>query len=84
MYATIATPGMATSAFVEQFTGYVERWVSRRQSQTASAPADPKGPGRPCELPVAVLWSRVLLCVLHRARGVRAVACVGVPGLRHL
>ncbi len=81
MYATIATPGMATSAFVEQFKGYVERWVRRQQSQAASAPADPKGPGRPCELPAAVLWSRVLLCVLHRARGVRdvwrALVCQG-------
>src|SRR5260370_10566664 len=81
MYTTIATPGMATSAFVEQFKGYVERWVRRQQSQAASAAADPKGPGRPCELPAAVLWSRVLLCVLHRARGVRdvwrALVCQG-------
>src|SRR5258708_34338168 len=81
MYTTIATPGMATSAFVEQFKGYVERWVRRQQSQAASAAADPKGPGRPCELPAAVLWGRVLLCVLHRARGVRdvwrALVCQG-------
>jgi hypothetical protein len=81
MYATIAPPGMATSAFVEQFKGYVERWVRRQQSQVASAAAEPKGPGRPCELPAAVLWSRVLLCVLHRARGVRdvwrALVCQG-------
>jgi hypothetical protein len=72
---------MATSAFVEQFKGYVERWVSRQQSQAASAPGEPKGPGRPCALPAAVLWSTVLLCVFHRARGVRdvwrALVCQG-------
>ena len=73
MYATIGLPGRASTAFVDQFKGYVERWVSRQQSQAASAPADPKGPGRPCELPAAVLWSRVVLCVLHRACGVRDV-----------
>ncbi len=73
MYATIVSPGMATSAFVDQFKGDVERWVSRQQSQAARAPVDPKGPGRPCELPAAVLWSGLLLCVLHRARGVRDV-----------
>jgi len=81
MYVTIISPAMATSAFVEQFTGYVERWVSRQQSQAASAPGEPKGPGRPCALPAAVLWSGVLLCVLHRARGVRdvwrALVCQG-------
>jgi hypothetical protein len=71
MDATIATPGMATRACVEQFNGDVERWVSRQPSQAARVPADPKGPGRPCALPAAVLWSRVWLCVLHRARGVR-------------
>jgi hypothetical protein len=72
---------MATPAFVDQFKGYVERWVSRQQSQVAPAPADPKGPGRPCELPSEILWSRLLLCVLHRARGVRdvwrALVCQG-------
>ena len=81
MYVTIVSPAMATSAFVEQFTGYVERWVSRQQSQAASAPGEPKGPGRPCALPAAVLWSRMLLCVLHRGRGVRdvwrALVCQG-------
>jgi len=71
MYATIATPGMASTAFVEQFKGYVERWMSRQQSQAASVPADPKGPGRPFDLPSSVLWSTLLLCVLNRARGVR-------------
>lgn len=73
MYATIVAPGMATSAFVEQFKGYVERWVRRQQSEAASGPAEPKGPGRPCELPAEVLWSTLLLCVLQRARGVREV-----------
>lgn len=81
MYATIVAPGMATSAFVEQFKGYVERWVRRQQSEAASAPAEPKGPGRPCELPAEVLWSTLLLCVLQRARGVcevwRALVCQG-------
>ena len=81
MYATIVSPAMATSAFVDQFQGYVERWMRRQQSQAASAPGDPKGPGRPCELPAAVLWSGLLLCVLHRARGVRdvwrALVCQG-------
>src|SRR5260370_5328053 len=62
---------MASTAFVEQFKGYVERWMSRQQTQAASVPADPKGPGRPCDLPSSVLWSTVLLCVLNRARGVR-------------
>ncbi len=84
MYATIATPGMATSAFVEQFTGYVERWVSRRQSQTASAPADPKGPGRPCETRCGFVEQGVVVCLASCAWGTRRVACVGVPGLRHL
>lgn len=72
---------MATPAFVDQFKGYVERWVSRQQSQVAPAPADPKGPGRPCALPSEILWSRLLLCVLNRARGVRdvwrALVCQG-------
>jgi DDE family transposase len=71
MYATIATPALASTAFVAQFKEYVERWVRRKQSQVASAPADPTGPGRPCELPSEVLWSSLLQCVLNRARGVR-------------
>ena len=64
---------MATTAFVDQFKSYVERWMSRQQSQARGAPADPKGPGRPCDLPAEVLWSTLLLCVLNRARGVRDV-----------
>lgn len=81
MYARRVSPALATSAFVEQFKGYVERWVRRQQNEAASAPAEPKGPGRPCELPAAVLWSTLLLCVLQRARGVRegwrALVCQG-------
>lgn len=72
---------MATSGFVEQFKAYVERWIGRQQSQAARAPAEPTGPGRPCELPAAVLWSTLLLSVLQRARGVRevwrAIVCQG-------
>jgi hypothetical protein len=81
MYATIVSPGLATSGFVEQFKAYVERWISRQQSQTASAPAEPPGPGRPCELPAEVLWSTLLLSVLQGVRGVRdvwrALVCQG-------
>jgi hypothetical protein len=81
MYTTIGSPTGANAAFVDQFKGYMERWVSKQQSQTASRPADPKGPGRPCELPAEVLWSTLLLCVLNRARGVRdvwrALVCQG-------
>ena len=73
MYATIGMPGLATSGFVEQFKAYVERWVSKQQSEAASAPAEPTGPGRPCELPAEVLWSTVLLSVLQRVQGVREV-----------
>ena len=71
MNATIGLPGMASPAFVEPFTGYVEQWVRRQQRQAASVPADPKGPGRPCELPEEALWSSLLRCVLTRAHGVR-------------
>jgi Transposase DDE domain len=81
MYATIGMPGRASTAFVEQFKGYVERWVSRQQSQAASVPAESPGPGRPCELPAEVLWSTLLLSVLQRVRGVRdvwrALVCQG-------
>jgi hypothetical protein len=73
MYATIVSPGLATAGFVEQFKAYVERWVSKQQRQAMRAPAEPPGPGRPCELPAEVLWSTVLLSVLQRAQGVREV-----------
>src|SRR5947207_15670150 len=41
MYATIVSPGLATSGFVEQFKAYVQRWISKQQSQAARAPAEP-------------------------------------------
>jgi len=73
MYPTIAAPTPASEAFVDQLTGYVERWMRRMQSQTErqGAPADLKGPSRPRELPEEVVWRSLLLCVLTRARGVR-------------
>lgn len=73
MYATIGVPAKANAAFLDQFKSYVERWMSRQQSQAGGAPPAPKGPGRPCELPAEVLWSTLLLGVLQRVRGVRQV-----------
>jgi hypothetical protein len=76
MYFTIGTPTPANDGFVEEFRGYVERWMKRMQSQGESqgAGSDAKGPGRPPELPAAV-------CVGSGARSARPVARVGVPGL---
>lgn len=49
MYFTIGTPTPANDGFVEEFRGYVERWMKRMQSQGESqgAGSDAKGPGRP-------------------------------------
>ena len=83
MYSTIGSPYPANDAFVEQFRGYVQRWMQRMQSQRESqgAGSDATGPGRPRELPAAALWSSLLLCVLDRAQGVRdlwrALVCQG-------
>ncbi len=41
------------------------------QTERQGAPPDPKGPGRPRELPEEVVWRSLLQCVLTRARGVR-------------
>ena len=73
MYATIGLPALATAGCAEQFKAYVERWISTQQSESVRAPAEAKGPGRPCELPASVLWSTFLLSVLQRVRGVREV-----------
>ena len=73
MYPTTGVPAPATSAFLDQFKAYVLRWLRRQQSECASAPAEPAGPGRPRELPAKVLWSTLLLGVLQRVRGVREV-----------
>ena len=73
MYPTTGVPAPATSAFLDQFKAYVQRWLRRQQSECASAPAEPAGPGRPCELPAEVLWSTLLLGVLQRVQGVREV-----------
>ena len=73
MYGTIAASSPASDEFIDELTGYVERWLRRIQSQAErqGAPPDPKGPGRPRELPEEVVWRSLLLCVLTRARGVR-------------
>lgn len=78
MYATTDVPVPATNGFLDQFSTYVQRWISQQQSERAYEPA---GPGRPCELPAEVLWSTLLLSVLQRVRGVReiwrALVCQG-------
>ena len=73
MYATTRLPPSATSPVLDQFKAYVQRWLHRQHSQSASELAEPAGPGRPCELPAEVLWSTLLLSVLQRVRGVREV-----------
>src|SRR5438477_12600760 len=65
----------ASAGFVQQVETYVQRCLQgleAKQERQGAGP-DPKGPGRPLELPKVALWSGLLLCVLQGARGVREV-----------
>src|SRR5437660_11379131 len=65
----------ASAGFVQQVQTYVQRCMQgiEAQEERRGTGSDPKGPGRPLELPKVALWSGLLLCVLQGARGVREV-----------
>ncbi len=65
----------ARAGCVQQVETYVQRCVQEIEAkeERRGAGPDPKGPGRPLELPKVALWSGLLLCVLQGARGVREV-----------
>ena len=67
--------GKASAGFVQQVETYVQRCMQGIEAteERCGAGSDPKGPGRPLELPKVALWSGLLLCVLQGARGVREV-----------
>src|ERR1700694_2356779 len=75
MHDTRSGQAKASAGFVQQIESYVQRCVQELEAkeERRGAGADPKGPGRPLELPKVVLWSSLLLCVLQGARGVREV-----------
>src|SRR5947209_16618090 len=65
----------ASASLVQQVETYVQRCLQgiEAQEERRGAGPDPKGPGRPLELPKVALWSSLLLCVLQGARGVLEV-----------
>src|ERR1700736_6339032 len=75
MHDTRSGQAKASAGFVQQVERYVQRCLQGIQAkeERRGAGPDPKGPGRPLELPKVALWSSLLLCVLQRARGVREV-----------
>ena len=83
MYDTRSGQAKASAGFVQHVETYVQRClqgIEAQEERRGAGPA-PKGPGRPLELPKVVLWSRLLLCVLQGARGVRQVwRCVVLQG----
>src|ERR1700730_16077155 len=75
MHDTRTGQAKASASLVEQVETYVQRCLQgiEAQAECRGAGPDPKGPGRPLELPKVALWSGLLLCVLQGARGVREV-----------
>src|SRR5947209_14355254 len=67
----------ASASLVQQVETYVQRCLQgiEAKEERSGAGPDPKGPGRPLELPKVALWSSLLLCVLQGARAVREVWC---------
>jgi len=65
----------ASASVVQQVETYVQRCLQgiEAKEERHGTGCDPKGPGRPVELPKVALWSSLLLCVLQGARSVRAV-----------
>src|SRR5205807_5173466 len=65
----------ASASLVQQVETYVQRCLQgiEAKEERSGAGPDPKGPGRPLELPKVALWSGLLLCVLQGARGLRQV-----------
>jgi Transposase DDE domain len=75
MYNTRLDQAKASVGFVQQVETYVQRCLKRMEvkEESRGAGPDPKGPGRPLELPKVALWSGLLLCVLQGAREGREV-----------
>src|SRR6266550_6600687 len=72
MHDTRSGQAKASAGFVQQVETYVQRCLQELEAkqERTGAGSDPKGPGRPLELPKVALWSSLLLCVLQRARSV--------------
>src|SRR5437763_13874643 len=73
MYDSHVGQAKASDGFVQQVETYLQRCLKRMEAneERRGAGADPRGPGRPIELPKVALWSGLLLCVLQGARGLR-------------
>lgn len=83
MYDTRSEPAKARAGLVQQVETYMRRCLQEMEAkeERRGAGPDPKGPGRPLELPKVALWSSLLLCVLQGARSVREVwRCVVLQG----
>ena len=72
MHDTRSDQAKASAGFVQQVETSVQRCLQELEAkqERTGAGSDPKGPGRPLELPKVALWSSLLLCVLQRARSV--------------
>src|SRR2546430_17065484 len=75
MYPSRSEQAKTSAGFVEQVATYVERCLQglAAKEERQGAGPNPRGPGRPLELPKVALWSGLLLCVLQGARGLRQV-----------
>jgi hypothetical protein len=75
MHDTRLDQANASTGFVQHVERYLHRCLQRIQAQDErrGAGPDPRGPGRPLDLPKVVLWSSLLLSVLQGARSVREV-----------